>query len=212
MGGAEYEASEAGLSSLAEPGVVYTKSWVVSFVLHLAGYDPASNLVDSVAVEPSCGSGAFLEAMAGRLSASCRRQGRPLWDCESSLLAFDLSAEAVEKSRERVEAVLVGCGWDGEESREMARLWTRRADFLLDADLDMVSLGGGVDFVVGNPPYVRLEFADQTMMDMYRKRYGTMAGRADVYVGFYERGLSMLSPGGMCAFICADRWMLDQKP
>lgn len=185
-----YEASGAGVPVLAEPGVVYTKSWVVGLVLDVAGYESASNLVDATAIEPSCGSGEFLAAMVRRLSASCRRQGRPLRDCESSLLAFDLSSEAVEKSRERVESALVGCGWGEGESRSMARRWVRRADFLLDADLDMASLGGGVDFVVGNPPYVRLEFADQPIMEVYRKRYSVMSGRADLYVGFYERALS----------------------
>lgn len=158
-----YEASENTLLEVAEPGVVYTRSWAVELVLDLAGYEPESNLVDAVAVEPSCGSGEFSTAMAERLSASCRRQGRPLRDCESSLLAFDLSAEAVEKSRRRVEGALVECGWSREESRNMAQRWVRRADFLLDADLDMVSLSGGVDFIVGNPPYVRLEFADRAI-------------------------------------------------
>lgn len=208
--GAGYEPFEGEVFSLAEPGIVYTKSWAVGLVLDLAGYDPESNLVDAVAVEPSCGDGEFLEAMVRRLSSSCRRQGRSLSDCGSSLLAFDLSSDAVEKSCARVESVLAGCGWGEEESRITAQGWVRRADFLLDAELDMVSLGGGVDFVVGNPPYVRLEFADQPVMEVYRKRYGTMAGRADVYVGFFERALGMLAPGGVCAFICADRWMLNQ--
>lgn len=186
QGDTSYRASEVGVLKFAEPGVVYTKSWVVELVLDVAGYSSDSNLVDSVAVEPSCGSGEFLEAIVGRLSASCQRQGRPLRDCGLWM----------EWGRLPRRGPTMGAA----------------GGLLLDPELDMVSLGGGVDFVVGNPPYVRLEFADQTTMGVYRKRYGTMAGRADVYMGFYERGLSMLSPGGVCAFICADRWMLNQKP
>jgi hypothetical protein len=34
-----------------------------------------------------------------------------------------------------------------------------------------------------------------------------MGGRADVYVGFYEKGLLALRDGGTLAYICADRWM-----
>ena len=37
-----------------------------------------------------------------------------------------------------------------------------------------------------------------------------MGGRADVYVGFFERALRSLKPGGRLAFICADRWMRNQ--
>ena len=125
-------------------------------------------------------------------------------------MAFDLSRAAVSESRERTESVLVECGWDKEVSRKMALTWIRDADFLLDPDLDMLGLGGGVEFVVGNPPYVRLEAIDQAVVEFYRKRYETMIGRADLYVGFFERALEMLAPGGVCAFICADRWMLNQ--
>lgn len=197
-------------SYVTEPGAVYTRSWVVDLVLDLAGYDPDQNLVDSVSVEPSCGDGKFLEAMVYRLSSSCRRQKRPLQDCERSLLAFDVDPEAVAASRGRAESALVDCGWDRAESREIVRKWVREADFLLDPDLDLVALGGGVDFVVGNPPYVRLEHIDERVVETYRKRYQTMAGRADLYIGFFERSLSMLGMGGICAFICADRWMLNQ--
>ncbi len=195
---------------IAEPGIVYTRPWVVNLVLDLAEYDPNENLVDSVAVEPSCGDGEFLEQIIRRLSFSCRRQGRPLRDCERSLLAFDLDPDAVAASSERAESVLTDCGWDRIESREIAEGWVRRADFLLDPELDLIGLGGGVDFVVGNPPYIRLESIDQKVAETYRKRYETMIGRADLYVGFYERALSMLAPGGVCTLICADRWMLNQ--
>jgi adenine-specific DNA-methyltransferase len=163
-----------------------------------------------IAVEPSCGSGEFLEPMIRRLSSSCRRQERSLQDCMGSIMAFDLSSAAVSESRERVESVLVECGWSMDASRRIAHSWIRDADFLLDPDLDMLRLGGGVDFVVGNPPYVRLESIDQTVAEVYRKRYETMIGRADLYVGFFERALEMLAPGGVCTFICADRWMLNQ--
>ena len=47
-------------------------------------------------------------------------------------------------------------------------------------------------------------------MDAYRRRCLTMRGRSDIYVGFIERGLDLLKPGGALGFICADRWMRNQ--
>jgi len=45
--------------------------------LDLSGYDASEgNLVDSLAVEPCCGVGEFLEAMARRLSVSCRERAQ----------------------------------------------------------------------------------------------------------------------------------------
>jgi adenine-specific DNA-methyltransferase len=37
-----------------------------------------------------------------------------------------------------------------------------------------------------------------------------MRGRGDIYVGFIERSLRLLKPGGKVGFICADRWMRNQ--
>ncbi|GGN96128.1 hypothetical protein GCM10010112_87100 [Actinoplanes lobatus] len=37
-----------------------------------------------------------------------------------------------------------------------------------------------------------------------------MRGRGDIYVGFIERSLRLLKPGGTVGFICADRWMRNQ--
>lgn len=188
---------------------------MVDFILDLCGYVSGENLVDAVAVEPCCGDGEFLESMVRRLSYSCERQGRPLSDCAGSIVAVDLDHEAVERSRARVEGILVEHGWGAGESREVAADWVRQADFLLDPDLDVLTLGGsllpeGADFVIGNPPYVRLEAIDKAVAETYRERFKTMTGRADLYIAFYERALSLLKPGGVCGFICADRWLLNQ--
>lgn len=205
-----HEPEIAELPVVAEHGVVYTRPWVVNLVLDLAGYTSDHNLVDLVAVEPCCGNGEFLEPMIRRLSYSCRQQGRPLIHCEASLKAFDVSHDAVVASRERATSVLRECGWSNKVSREMAERWIHEADFLLDAELDMIALGGGVNFVIGNPPYVRVESINEEVARTYRKRYETMSHRADLYIGFFERALEALTPGGVCAFICADRWMLNQ--
>jgi hypothetical protein len=89
----------------SQSGVVYTRPWVVEFILDLCGYRASdSNLVESLAVEPCCGDGAFLEEMVRCLSASCQEQGRPLSDCAESLIAIDLDIEAVVASRNRVDS------------------------------------------------------------------------------------------------------------
>jgi len=44
---------------------------------------------------------------------------------------------------------------------------------------------------------------------MYRNSFSTMRGRADIYIAFYQAALLQLKVGGVCAYICADRWMLN---
>ncbi len=78
-------------------GVVFTKPWVVELLLNLAGYTDQANLVDVLAIEPAAGEGAFLVPMVLRLAASCLRQNRPLSDCESSLIAYELDEASAEQ-------------------------------------------------------------------------------------------------------------------
>ena len=136
----------------AEPkGVVYTKRWVVDLVLDLSGYCPENNLVDVLAVEPSAGDGAFLGNMVERLIACCARLGRPLSDCRGSLLAFELDEEGAERARRLAIRILTEHGTDSALAECLAAGWVRTGDYLLQtAALE-------ADFVVGNPPYIRLE-------------------------------------------------------
>lgn len=94
----------AGKLKIARPvweqnSSVYTKPWVVEFVLDLAGYVSSANLVDVLAVEPCCGGGEFFEAMVRRLVGSCKRRGRDIGECGRSLLALDIDPTAAEQTR-----------------------------------------------------------------------------------------------------------------
>ena len=99
----EYQLSmfEDELDLPEKNGVVYTRPWVVEMILDLCGYTAASNLVDSIAVEPSAGSGAFVVAMAERLLNSCWAQHRPVLDCLGAIRAFELDEAGVFEARRR---------------------------------------------------------------------------------------------------------------
>jgi methylase of polypeptide subunit release factors len=101
-----------------------------------------------------------------------------------------------------VIALLKRKGIAANTATTLASLWLSQ-DFLL------ASLEGEFDFVVGNPPYVRQELIPAPLLTEYRSRYQTMYDRADIYIPFIERSLSVLSDGGS-RFICADRWMKNR--
>ena len=188
-------------------GEVFTRRWVVDLILDLAGYRAADDLGASVIVEPACGAGAFLGPIVERLAESCTRHGRSLADMAPAIRAFDVLDRNVDAAREAVAARLVELGQAADVAESLSSQWVFRGDFLLGAGFDD-SLQA--DFVVGNPPYVRLEDVPTEVSAAYRSECSTMRGRADIYVGFFEKGLSMLSPEGRLAFICADRWMHNQ--
>ena len=202
-------------------GAVYTRAWVVELVLDLAGYAAPHNLVDARAVEPSAGEGAFLLPMVARLLDSCRTQQRPWLDCLNSLRAYDIDAAALRQCRRKLVQLLATAGISDTDAEVLLNAWLTEADYLLLVGRTVPSAARppelfdeaapiGMDFVIGNPPYVRVESIPELLNAQYRQLFPTMRGRADLYVGFYEATLRQLRPGGVCAFICADRWMVNQ--
>lgn len=185
-------------------GVVYTKPWVVDLILDLAGYTSDKKLFELVGVEPSAGDGAFLIGMVRRLEQSCRRHGVTLDTASDALRAYEIDGKAVEKAVESIATELLRLGHSQSLSQRLASRWIHHEDFL-DASLQFPS----ADVIAGNPPYIRLEEIPDNKVAMYRNTYRTMRGRADLYVAFYEAALAQLRPGGVCAYICADRWMLN---
>jgi adenine-specific DNA-methyltransferase len=203
------EAHAASLVASAEEGhdygAVFTRRWVVELILDLVGYSPTSDLAAGRAIEPACGSGAFLGPMVERLSRSCRLHSRPILQAADAIRACDLQPKHVAESRWVVAERLVADGWDRADACTLADVWVTHDDFLLGRHEI-----GSADYVIGNPPYIRLEAVSEARSAGYRRACATMGGRADVYVGFFEVGLKSLRPGGALGFICADRWMRNQ--
>jgi tRNA1(Val) A37 N6-methylase TrmN6 len=59
---------------------------------------------------------------------------------------------------------------------------------------------GGFDIVVGNPPYVRMEYI-KAIKPYLERHYTVAADRADLYAYFYQRGVGLLKEDGRLGFI-----------
>lgn len=188
-----------------EYGEVYTRRWVVDSILDLVGYDASRDLGATVIIEPSIGSGAFVVPIVERLLTSAAAHQRRPEDLADALRGYDLLSASVERSKVALAPVLARHGVTAETSAHLLDSWLHAADFLLADDIPHE-----VEFVVGNPPYIRLEEIPENITGAYRSAWPTMRGRADIYIGFIERGLELLGRSGALGYICADRWMRNQ--
>jgi len=69
------------------------------------------------------------------------------------------------------------------------------------------ALQGGFHAVIGNPPYVRQELIKEIKPALKRGFPATYDGSADLYVYFYEQGLTLLRPGGRLSYVVTNKWM-----
>jgi hypothetical protein len=180
-------------------GAIYTKREVVLFMLDLAGYEQDRPLHRLRLLEPAFGGGEFLLAAVRRL-LSAAQSFAPQADLADCIRAVELHKSTFEATRAKLAALLCEHGFGPSEQTRLLSAWLVSGDFLLHP------MPGRFDFVVGNPPYVRQELIPAALLLQYRKLYATLYDRADLYVPFIERSLSLLVDGGQLAFICADRW------
>lgn len=186
-------------------GSVYTKPEVVNFILDLVGYKAVQPLFRYRILEPSFGGGDFLLLIVNRLIESVHRHGiEPSFEnLRGSLRAVELHHKTYFETRQRLLERLSRDVLENTAER-LVNEWLAQGDFLLE------SFTADFDFVVGNPPYVRQELIPTPLLSEYKTRYSTLYDRADLYVPFIERSLSLLNESGALGFICSDRWMKNR--
>jgi type I restriction-modification system DNA methylase subunit len=65
------------------------------------------------------------------------------------------------------------------------------------------------DYVVGNPPYVRVQHLPERQKQMLDRLYDSTTGNYDIYCIFYERGLEFLKEGtGKLGYITSNQFLL----
>ena len=189
-------------------GAIFTRVEVVEFILDLVGYVENSPLYLRSILEPSFGKGDFLLPAIERLLVAWRKNGGNRSNANAELgkaiRGVELHRETFLATRNAVINRLTKEGISTSTSCKLVDKWLSQGDFLLEKE-DM-----RFDFVVGNPPYVRQELIPSSLLNEYRCRYQTMYDRADLYIPFIERSLSLLTKNGVLGFICADRWMKNR--
>lgn len=191
----------------AERGAVFTRPEVVACLLDLAGYTADKPLHTWRLLEPSFGAGDFLLIAVERLLAAFTAAGgqpgeaRVLCD---AVRAVEIHPASFVGTREALHRRLLAWGASRRDVGVLCDIWLLCGDFLL------APLTGSFEVVVGNPPYVRQERIAAPLLAEYRRRYATIYDRADLYVPFFERSLSLLGEGGRLAFICANRWLKNK--
>ncbi len=80
-------------------------------------------------------------------------------------------------------------------------------DIIQQDALDVKKYNHGMDFVVGNPPYMRIHDIDNR--DKMRKLKFCRMGAADLYLAFFEIGLDMLNDNGVLCYITPIQWLTN---
>ncbi|WP_373231951.1 Eco57I restriction-modification methylase domain-containing protein [Cohnella sp.] len=192
-------------------GSYYTKPEIVDLILDLVGYTANSPLYEKSLLEPSTGQGAFLiPAIERLLDSVVTHLGHQFFHDEdksysvlqNSIRSIEVNNDKHEDLYKSITAVLLQRGVSAQLSQRLLDIWLVQTDFLFWNQ----PVEKHFDFIVGNPPYIRIENIDEKVAKKYRSTYKTLFDRADIYVAFIEHSLEMLNKDGRLSFICTDRF------
>jgi hypothetical protein len=67
------------------------------------------------------------------------------------------------------------------------------------------------DFIVGNPPYIRIQHLDLAQRNYIQKNYDfCKSGSTDIYIAFYELCINLLSENGICGLITPNTFLFTE--
>ncbi|MDX6436380.1 MAG: hypothetical protein QOK34_1214 [Gaiellaceae bacterium] len=124
---------------------------------------------------------------------------------ERSVFGIDIDATACNRARAAVVGMIEELCGPQRDGYFIANV--RCADFL---DLDP-EIEHGIDFLVGNPPYVSAVNLDSAAKARYLSRFETAWGRLDLYALFIEHGLRFLRRGGRLSYVTPDKWLTAES-
>ena len=91
----------------------------------------------------------------------------------------------------------------GEDEGGVDELKLKPMDF--ETVFPEVMKSGGFDAIVGNPPYVSIEFMVKEIGEYFLNNYKTAYGRVNSFSLFFERYLAKAKKGALCGFIISNR-------
>ena len=178
-------------------GQVYTPVDIVRDVLDAAGYI-GTDILGKHVMENSFGEGAFLSEIVTRYIHESKKQNHSNEQIAEELATYvhgiDIDpanlSHTVQMLNEQIKKEgIIQVNWD---------LSCRDS-------LTVVEYDNKMDYVVGNPPYVRVHNLNDSY-DAVKRFSFAQDGMTDIYIVFFEIGLNMLKKGGKLSYITANSY------
>ena len=182
-----------------EHGQIFTPDYLVKDILDIAGYKVGDSVLQKHVIDNACGDGAFECEIVRRYIKSFYRRSS-----DKRQLAVELSTyiHGIELDTAAYNVCIAQLNRIVSDEEIEGVIWDiRNADTITVTDYD-----GKMDFVVGNPPYVRVHNLNDDFSRVKKFEFCN-GGMTDLYLMFYELSFRMLHENGHLCFITASSWL-----
>ena len=185
-------------------GQVYTPNFIVCKILDDVGYN-SPDMLGKTIIDSACGDGRFLVEVVKRIV-----EYSPEKELKKNLqfvYGWDIDIEAIECCVANLNNLIKGKDIEVQWNISVANSIKKYEKQNLFASNDTPKF----DFIVGNPPYIRIQHLDLEQRTYIQNNYEfCKSGSTDIYIAFYELCINLLSENGICGLITPNTFLFTE--
>jgi type I restriction-modification system DNA methylase subunit len=169
-------------------GQIYTPDFIVRKILDDMFFNSPLAL-EKHTIDPSCGDGRFLVEVVKRIITWSKPS--QLADNLSFVHGWDIDEKAVEDCKRHLNELIAPLD-----------IYVKWNIEVCDALFFYENFNKKFDFIVGNPPYIRIQHLEETQRKSIQTHFSFCKnGSTDIYIAFFQLAHFLLADDGKCGFI-----------
>ncbi len=194
------------LESRKKSGSERTPDEIIRYMLDIIGYDETVSY-DKTIVDPACGTGTFIKQIIERFINSLyvnevtNTYKEKLLE-HKLIRAYDTKPSNVFVTKIVVISLLVKnkliC-----EMKDVLDMIRKLPVYCQD----FLRVGDNSDYIIGNPPYIRLQNMPVEYRDFIKDNFASATGRFDIFTCFLEKSDKLLNENGRMCLITSNKYL-----
>lgn len=187
------------MSKEKDLGQVFTPTELVRTILNETGVQVDEYASDTTILEPSFGAGVFLYEIIERIIQNGHKNNLNNTKIEQNINHSVHGVEYDEDLFNKTKQELIN--WVQQTHNLNITLPNLKRMDALD-----IPQSGTYDYIVGNPPYIRVHNMPAELREKV-KQHAHATGTTDLYIIFFELALKWLKPTGKLGYITPNSWL-----
>lgn len=194
------------LESRKKSGSERTPNEIIKYMLEIIGYDESVSCDKSI-VDPACGTGTFIKQIIDRFIDGLY-ENEVTNNYKEKLLehklirAYDTKPSNVFVTKIVMISSLV--------NRNLIHEMKDVLDMIEKLPVycqDFLRVEDSADYIIGNPPYIRLQNLSVEYRDFIKDNFVSATGRFDIFTCFLEKSDKLLNENGRMCLITSDKYL-----
>jgi adenine-specific DNA-methyltransferase len=187
-------------------GQVYTPEWIVKEILKEIDFE-GKKIFSKKIIDPACGDGAFLKEIVKKILKESIKNNKSIEDIknilQNNIYGIEIDTEEYLKCIKNLNQII-----ENQLNINLNINWNIYNDNTLIKYKEFINY---FDYVVGNPPYIRIHNLDTTTRKILKENFIFNQGTIDIYLSFFELGFKLLNKNGILGYITPNSFLRNSS-